>query len=138
MNSVKANAVVPLPVIKNAAALRSLPGYKKKSFQKLALSAIDEVRFIAYDDIVYCRAVNNYTSIHTRSGKTVLCCKTLKEIKSKLPAENFIRIHQSYLINLADITAIKKQSGEIEINDKLLLPVARRKKSEIYTRLGMQ
>ena len=127
-----------LTVIKKAAVFRPLPGYKKTVFKKLAIATIDEVRFIAYDDIVYCQAINNYTSVHTRSGKSILCCKTLKEIESKLPADDFIRIHQSYLVSIVDITAIKKQSGEIEIGDKLLLPVARRKKLEIYGRLNMQ
>lgn len=117
--------------------LRVIPPGKKSNFQKLALPGMDETRFIAYHDIVYCQSVNNYTTITTRQGKSFTCCKTLKDIQGRLPADQFIRIHASYLVNMQDITALKKKHDwELEINNSLLLPVSRLKRGELQVALG--
>jgi len=89
---------------------------------------MDEIRFIPFDDIVYCSAQINYTKIFTRDGKSFLCSKTLKDIENKLPGEDFLRIHHSHLVNLNDITALKKQDGKLEISNEILLPYSRNMK----------
>ncbi len=117
--------------------LRMIPPGKKNHFQKLALPGMEETRFIAFQDIIYCQSVNNYTTIITRQGRTFTCCKTLKDVESRLPADQFIRIHASYLVNMQDITALKKKRDwEIEINNELLLPVSRLKKEALQIALG--
>ena len=101
-------------------------------WKKLAVAMTDETRFIPFEDIIYCMATSNYTTIFIRGGTSYLCCKTLKDIEAKLPSDTFVRIHQSYLVNLHCITSLKKQTSELEIDNKLLLPVSRNKKMELY------
>jgi len=105
---------------------------KRVSWKKLAVAMTDETRFIPFEDIVYCMSTSNYTTIFIRGGTSYLCCKTLKDIEAKLPSDTFIRIHQSYLVNLHCITSLKKNTGELEIENKLLLPISRYKKTELY------
>ncbi len=69
---------------------------------------MEEVRFIAFEDIIYCKSTNTYTTIFVSGGKSYLCCKILKEIETKLPGDQFSSIHQSYVVNLQCIVALKK------------------------------
>ncbi|MES2774428.1 MAG: LytTR family DNA-binding domain-containing protein [Bacteroidota bacterium] len=126
-----------IPLRKSYGNLKAIPAPKKLLLKKLAVALSDETRFIDFEDIVYCKADNNYTTVFTKCGKSYLCCKTLKDIEAKLPADNFIRIHHSYLVNLQSITALKKQSCELEIDNRLLLPVSRTQKTALYELLGL-
>ncbi len=121
-----------IPLQKSFGSLKALPAPKKISWKKLAVAMTDEIRFIPFEEIVYCMATSNYTTIFIQNGTSYLCCKTLKDIEARLPSDTFIRIHQSYLVNLHCITSLKKQTSELEIDNKLLLPVSRNKKTELY------
>lgn len=117
--------------------LRIIPPGKRNNWQKLAVTGIDEIRFLSWNDIIYCRSVSNYTTIFTRQGRSFTCCKTLKDIESRLPAEMFIRIHASYLVNMQDITALKGRGKlEVEVNNGIVLPVSRLKRKALQTTLG--
>jgi two-component system LytT family response regulator len=105
-----------------------MPAIKKVKWQKLSVHNMDEIRFIPFDDILYCNSQINYTKIFTRDGKSYLCSKTLKEVEKNLPEDLFIRIHHSYLVNINDITALKKQDGKLEISNEILLPYSRNMK----------
>ncbi|MES2772569.1 MAG: LytTR family DNA-binding domain-containing protein [Bacteroidota bacterium] len=126
-----------IPLQKTLVSLKVIPAAKKLPLKKLVISLSDETRFIDFDDIVYCRSIGNYTTVFTNNGKSYLCCKTLKDIEDRLPSETFIRTHQSYLVNAHRITALKKQTSELEIDNKLLLPISRREKSTLYELLGL-
>ena len=110
---------------------------KKMPFKKLAITVNDEVRFIAFEDIIYCKSTSNYTTIFTRSDKSYLCSKTLKDVESKLPQDHFFRIHQSYLVNLQSIVALKKNCCEVELENHLHVPFSVNKKLELYKLLGI-
>ena len=109
-----------------------MPASKKIAWKKLAVSTSNEVRFIPFEAIIYCKATSNYTTVYVQGGTSYLCCKTLKDVEARLPADMFIRIHHSYLVNLHCITSLKKNTGELEIENKLLLPISRNKKMELY------
>lgn len=132
--STSANAI-PLP--NSYGSLKALPVPKKILWKKLAVHLKDEIKFIPFEEILYCEASNNYATIFTRGGSAYLCAKTLKEIESKLPADTFMRIHHSYLINMHCIVSLKKQTSELEIENKLLLPISRTKKDELYELLNL-
>jgi DNA-binding LytR/AlgR family response regulator len=66
-------------------------------------------------DILYIEGLKNYLRIETIDGKYITYL-TLKEIEDKLPSENFIRVHKSYIVNLEKIKAITGNQIEIEKN----------------------
>ncbi|MEO7310591.1 MAG: LytTR family DNA-binding domain-containing protein, partial [Chitinophagaceae bacterium] len=98
MNTTKQAITIPLQ--KGYEIFKVLQVSKKMQFKKLAISVNDEVQFIAFEDIIYCKSTSNYTTIFTRFDKSYLCSKTLKDIESKLPDDLFFRIHQSYVVNV--------------------------------------
>jgi two-component system LytT family response regulator len=123
--------IIPLPSVSTTAVLADFKVSKKVTWQKLAVHTMDEVRFIPFDDILYCSAQINYTRIFTRNGKVLLCSKTLKEVEKNLPEDQFIRIHHSHLVNIHTVTAMKKKDAMLEINYETLLPISRNMKKYV-------
>lgn len=125
-------AAISLPLTSGYTNLKVVPAPKKMSWKKLAVTLNDEVRFVPFDDILYCMSINNYTTIYLRGGTSYLYTKTLKEVESRLPEDSFLRIHKSYLVNTDCITALKRNSLELVIDGKVSLPISRTKKNELY------
>jgi DNA-binding LytR/AlgR family response regulator len=76
---------------------------------------------IELNDILYAESVGNYVSIHTEN-KRIMAYLTMKSLESQLPLNDFIKIHQSYLVNCSKIDAI--EGNEIKIGNRSL-PMSR-------------
>ncbi len=77
---------------------------------------------VAYPDIKYIEGLKDYIKIHLKSSsKPIITRMTMKAIEEQLPISQFIRIHKSYIVSIAFITAIRKNSVFIE---QLELPVS--------------
>ena len=61
---------------------------------------------IMYDELIYVEARQNYVLLHTES-KNLIVYLTLKAIEENLPAEVFLRIHKSTIINTNKIMNIE-------------------------------
>lgn len=63
--------------------------------------------------------------------------KTLKEYDNLLSENGFIRIHRSHLININYIERFdKKNTGNIFMKDKSVVPVSVRKRKELVQMLN--
>ena len=66
---------------------------------------------VLFADIVWIEGAGDYVKIHMRGGaKPLLVRMSAKAIESELPAEQFVRIHKSYIVAVAAITAVRKNS----------------------------
>lgn len=102
----------------------------------IAISTSEGLEFVAVKDILYCEADKNYCYIHMLDGKKILLSKTLKDVEGALELHNFLRIHQSYLVNIAYIKKyVRGQGGYIILTNGKDLPVSRAKKEEFLTRI---
>ena len=72
-------------------------------------------------DILFAESLGNYVTIYTESKK-IIAYLTMKSLESQLPLDEFIKIHQSYLVNTSKIDAI--EGNEIKIAGKSL-PMSR-------------
>ena len=72
-------------------------------------------------DILYIESMGNYINIIT-THKKIVAYLTLKGIESKLPADQFIKVHQSFLIPLARIEFI--EGNRIKLKDASI-PIGR-------------
>ena len=57
-------------------------------------------------EICYCQADRCYSRVFLKSGKSYLISEPLKRLEKRLPQENFLRCHRSYLINTQEIESI--------------------------------
>lgn len=97
--------------------------------KKIALPTADELFFVCIEDIIRCKSENNYTQFYLTNGTTILVSKTLKEWDDLLSSYNFIRTHQSHLINSIHIKSyVKKEGGYILMNDGSSICISRNKK----------
>lgn len=74
---------------------------------------------VLFADIVWIEGSGDYVKIHLRGSAKVLMVRTsAKTLEIELPADKFIRIHKSYIVSIAGITAVRKNSvfiGELEL-----------------------
>ncbi|NJB35837.1 MULTISPECIES: LytTR family DNA-binding domain-containing protein [Flavobacteriaceae] len=71
----------------------------------LCLSSYKDFHYLDTNEILYLKADNNSTDFYLKNGKVVSAFKTLKTFENKLP-NNFIRIHQSYILNTNYVSRI--------------------------------
>jgi len=87
-----------------------------------------QTHFIPVDKIDFIEAQDDYIMIHSE-GKSVLKTQTLNEIETQLNASQFIRIHRSYLVNIAKLNRIErlnKDSHNAILLNGTQLPISRR------------
>jgi len=77
---------------------------------KITIPQQDGFEVLNIDDIVYCKADDNYTVIHLANSKK-LVSKTLKYFEEILEEHSFARIHKSFLVNVNAIVKYKKGKG---------------------------
>ena len=95
---------------------------------KITIPQQDGFEVLDVNDIVFCKADDNYTEIHLANSKK-LVSKTLKYFDDILTEHAFARIHKSYLVNVNAITKYKKGKGGSVIvsNGKEILVSASKK-----------
>jgi len=77
---------------------------------KITIPLQDGFEVLDVNDIVFCKADDNYTEIHLANSKK-LVSKTLKYFEIALSEYPFARIHKSYLVNINAIVKYKKGKG---------------------------
>lgn len=82
---------------------------------------------VEISDILYIESVGNYIHIYVKD-RMLTAYLTLKSLESQLPANEFIKIHQSFLVSFSKVNTI--EGNKIKIGNKLL-PVSRNYKDAI-------
>lgn len=72
---------------------------------------------VRWKDILYIEGLKDYVTIHTRDRK-IVTLQRLKALEMELPAEKFIRIHNSYIVAVEAIDIIHK--SDVQIGNALL------------------
>ncbi len=99
-----------------------------KEVPKIALPTLSEIRYIKIDEVIRCEASNNYTTFFTASEQ-ILVCKTLKEFVELLQPHQFVRTHQSHLINIHFVKSLLKEDGGVLLlKDNTKIPISRQNK----------
>lgn len=105
---------------------------KADNFKRIALSNSDGIHLLDISDIIRCESDDNYTKFFIKNRKPILISKTLKEYEELLTEHDFVRIHQSHLINLAYVKSyVKKDNGFVLMNDDVQLPISQRKREQL-------
>ena len=81
-----------------------------------------EVRNVPLNDILYFESNRRVLIIHTQKGEITFYGK-LDDIQKELDKKDFIRTHQSFLVNALKIKSVKKDSAEL-LNG-VVLPVSK-------------
>lgn len=114
--------------------LQNLMHFLKDNQQdyRIALPSAQEIRYVKPGDIIRCESSNNYTTFHLTSGEKLLISKPIYFYEELLQDYNFIRCHQSHLVNKKFIASfIQKDGGYLLLEDNTQLPVSKQKKEMV-------
>lgn len=110
---------------------------QQSDLTKICLSTTDGFEFIAVSDILYCKAEGSYTNFVLTEGKTILVSKHLKEYENLLADQHFMRVHNSFLINLKEVKKyVKSDGGYIIMNNGDSVSISRNKKNDFFQLMG--
>lgn len=109
----------------------------KSSPKRIALNSADKIQVVLVEEIVRCESQSNYTIVYLSSGKQILVTRSLKEFEEMLEVHNFIRVHNSHLINPAFLKEFQKQDSMALMTDNSLIPVSVRKKEQLLRFFGL-
>ncbi|NNC82657.1 MAG: response regulator transcription factor [Flavobacteriales bacterium] len=103
---------------------------------KIAIPTPDGVELVDKSEIIHCESDSNYTHVYSAEGRRYTVAKTLKEIEEQIDSDQFIRVHQSHLVNFNHVERYhKSEGGKLIMSDQTEIPVSRRKRTELIERL---
>lgn len=117
----------------------------KKIISKLLVDLTDNLNFLTfyhsqelihlpYNSIIYLQAEESYTKLFCQNNRNYIIRKNLNTLDTLLTPHNFIRIHKSYMINGMYSYKIIKNGTILETVNGEFLPIARRRKKDVYTK----
>jgi len=65
-----------------------------------------KIEKVNYDNLLYIEAMANYVTLYTTNDKLIVYL-TIKGVLEKLPAEKFLQVHKSHIVNLDKINTIE-------------------------------
>lgn len=74
---------------------------------------------IPLDEIVYIESLEDYLTIHQLNDEPVSTLMTLKKMQEKLPADQFKRIHRSYIVAVKQVKSIHNRKLQLRTNHEL-------------------
>jgi LytTr DNA-binding domain len=108
----------------------------------LAVRERDRHLLIPFGDIYYIMSEKGETVIHTR--KQIYNCRiSIKDMCAKLPPEQFIQTHRSYVVNLHEVATLKYYAGGayhvcLKELPKIRIPVSRQQAIGLKARLRIE
>lgn len=87
----------------------------------LSVKADYKVSLVKIREIVYLESEGEYVRMHLADGSTITTLFRLKNMEAALPADQFMRVHRSYIVNLRCIKSYVK--GRIFLSDTEYVPI---------------
>lgn len=64
---------------------------------------------IAFDEILYIEGMRDYLCVHSKAGQT-LASLTFSQLLDALPAQSFVRVHKSFVVNWKHVDLVEKNT----------------------------
>lgn len=105
----------------------------KSKNNKLVVKHNKTIHYIELNKIMYCQSHNQYTTIAMSDNSLKMASLNIGEYEMILNDYQFKRVHTSYIVNKDYVqTLIKKEDkAEITLKNGFVIPVSRRRKTEV-------
>jgi len=104
----------------------------EKKSEKILLKTATDVFIVQISDIYNCESEKGYTTFKFEGDKKITVSKNLKEYEDLLKKHNFIKTHQSHLVNIHYVERFhKKNGGYIILKNGREIPISTRKKESL-------
>lgn len=106
---------------------------REEMFPKIPLPTSDGFELIPVEQVLFCEAKNNYTYFNLKNKKKIVACRMLKEVEEQLvDFPYFIRVHNSYIINIKEVKKyVRGEGGYVIMSDDASVNVSRSRKDEL-------
>ncbi|MBE7169563.1 MAG: LytTR family transcriptional regulator [Williamsia sp.] len=114
---------------------------KRQKLEKLVIPTVEGCELVDINSILYLEANKSYTHIHIQNiEKPLVSSKSLQHYERDLQKEAFLRIHNSYIINVNRLTHyVRGDSGHVLLqNVKSPIPVSKSKKNDLLQLFGLK
>ena len=103
---------------------------------KIAMPTMEGLQMIPVDSIISCESDSNYTIFRLKNKQKITASRTLKDVEEILEGHSFVRVHNSYLVNLNEIKRyVKGEGGYLVMSDGTHIDVSRTRKESLLQKL---
>ena len=105
---------------------------KYRKVQKIFIPTFEGFELIFISDIMYLQADGAYTHLYMENGTKITATKNLGFYEEELCDEPFLRIHQSFIVNVNKVGRyLKADNGYVIMSTGKPIKVSRSKKDEL-------
>jgi two-component system, LytTR family, response regulator len=110
--------------------------HTNNSIQRIALPTMEGLQLVPINSIISCASEGNYTIFLQKDKQKIVVSRPLKEVEEMLTEHSFLRVHNSYLVNMNEINKyIKGEGGYLMMSDGSTVDVSRSKKEVLLKKL---
>ena len=96
----------------------------------ISVKADYKTQIVKIADIVYLESAGEYVRLHIEGAPTITTLFRLKNMETTLPANLFLRVHRSYIVNLKRISSYTK--GRIFLDNGEYIPLGENYKERFF------
>jgi DNA-binding LytR/AlgR family response regulator len=93
--------------------VKAVPTFEIQKEDYILLKSAGKSFKIKLDEILYVESIKDYIKVHKADGTNITSKYKISNLETELPSDNFIRIHRSFIINTAKITAFSNTDIEV-------------------------
>lgn len=97
---------------------------------RLRIKNNNTIYLLPIERILFCKAEGNYTCFVLKDKK-VISYQSLEQTIKYLPEVLFFRCHNSYIVNLNEITEFDLRKNILLLRNNVIVPVSFRRKREL-------
>lgn len=87
---------------------KAAPLPQEESIDRITIKDGSRIHIIKVEDLLYIQACGDYATLVTSDGEYIKE-QTMKNFETHLPADNFVRIHRSSIVNVTQISTVWKR-----------------------------
>ncbi len=99
----------------------------------IAVNSHKGIKVLEVCNIVYLESSGRYTSIYLKNKTTILVCKNLGHYDKLFQNIDFLRVHNSFIVNVAYLNNIVRDEGGqyCVLSDTYIVPISNRRFSSV-------
>lgn len=102
----------------------------------LAIPNAREYLIVKEEEILYCQSDGNYCHINFLDGRKLFISKKLKTMEEVLNGHMFLRVHNSFLVNMLHVKKVILQDGSrMILSNGDTITISRTRKKELLNYL---
>lgn len=125
--------------IKNKIQIKAIAKQPTIEKEFLHVHSREHIEMLKLADIIYLAANGSYTDVYLINNVKVVASRPLKYIEEQVQTTNFLRVHNSYIVNIYYIEKIiKTKYGRVIMKNGSEIPISATKRKVVAESLGFK